>query len=104
MKIYLDDARKAPMGWTRTYTVDDTLHLLYSCGRLITDISLDHDLGSCTETGYDVLLWIEEQVHTNPNYKCPNILIHTSNPSARRKMELAVNSIKKFIGENINEL
>lgn len=94
MKLYLDDIREAPKGWTRTYNIYDTVEWFWS--HHITDISLDHDLGMDNENGYDVLLWIEEQVHVNSKFKCPNIFIHTANPSARRKMELAVNNINKY--------
>lgn len=58
-------------------------------------ISLDHDLGNDERgTGYDVLLWIEEQVYLN-EFKAPEIIVHSSNSSARHKMELAIENIKK---------
>jgi len=92
MRIYLDDERLPPDGWIRTKAVNSTINLLKS-GR-VSHLSLDHDLGTDKECGYDVLLWIEEQVFTNKDF-CPpaNIYIHTANPSARRKMELALDKI-----------
>ena len=59
-------------------------------------ISLDHDLGLCIFTGYDVLLWLEEAVANYGFVPPENIYIHTSNPSARKKMEQAVLSIRRL--------
>lgn len=104
MKIYLDDIREAPKGWTRTYTARETIELLKT--EAVEEVSLDHDLAfehyagdySKEETGYDVLLWIEEQVVTS-NYVPPIIHIHTGNPSAELKMKQAVVSIQKRVSE-----
>jgi len=64
MKVYLDDERETPEGWVRVYWPDEAIKLL-SDG-VVTEISLDHDLGDDTRgTGYDVVLWIEEAVVTD---------------------------------------
>ncbi len=94
MKIYLDDKRKEPDGWVRTYSDYETINLLKN--NQVKELSLDHDLGENCGNGYNVLLWIESRVATS-NYIPPRIYIHTANPSARIKMELAVNSINKFL-------
>ncbi len=94
IKIYLDDERTPPENWILTTNVQDTIDVLKK--GIVSDISLDHDLGFETECGYDVLLWIEEQVHTNPDFVLPEIKIHTANPSARKKMELGLKNIKKY--------
>lgn len=47
--------------------------------------------------GYDVLLWIEEQVVVN-GFDAPEIVIHSSNASVVQKMKLAVDSIKRCGG------
>jgi len=93
MKVYLDDLRESPIGWTLTRTVCETLDLLKT-GK-VTELSLDHDLGY-EKTGYDVLLWIEEEVYFNKMFKAPKIKIHSANESARRKMELAIQSIVRL--------
>jgi len=93
MKVFLDDERDTPQGWIRTCTPEETIHILSK--HSVKMISLDHDLGENIGTGYDVLLWIENKVFTE-NYKSPEIIIHTSNPSARRKMELTVQKIKSY--------
>lgn len=66
----------------------------------ITHISLDHDLGDAEKkgTGYDVLFWIEKKVATS-DYTPPEISIHTSNPSARKKMNMALGSIQRLINK-----
>lgn len=92
MKIFLDDLRKPPDGWLHVLTAGYCILLLNS--QDVDEISLDHDLGLEDETGYDVLLWIEEQVITK-GYIPPKIKIHTANISARHKMELALGSIIK---------
>ncbi|MGJ7048605.1 cyclic-phosphate processing receiver domain-containing protein [Morganella morganii] len=94
MKIYLDDERKTPQGFVRTYWPDEAIKLLQTAD--VTLISLDHDLGDDERgTGYDVLLWIEEQVYLN-GFKAPEIIVHSANTSARKKMELAINHIKQI--------
>src|SRR5438874_440751 len=62
MKVFLDDIRPAPIGWNLVRGIKKAIDLLKT-GE-VTEISLDHDLGVEIEvgTGYDVLLWIEDQV------------------------------------------
>ena len=97
MKIFLDDVRDAPDGWVRTFTPAQTISLLRSGG--VTDLSLDHDLGDDKNigTGYDVLLWIEEEVVLNPRFNLPRIIVHSMNPVAQQKMTAAIKSIRRRI-------
>lgn len=96
MRVYLDDERKAPQGWVQVRWPEDAITLLRT-GQVM-EISLDHDLGDDERgTGYDVLLWLEEQVYVN-DFRPPMIHIHTANSSARQKMEAAVISIYKLYG------
>ena len=91
MKKFLDDERVTPEGWTRAYWPDEVIELLKM--NTIEIISLDHDLGDDERgTGYDVILWIEKAVIQN-NFKPPEIITHTANISARKKMELGLASI-----------
>lgn len=94
MKVYLDDCRPTPSGWTRTYTPQQTIDILRAHN--VTALSLDHDLGDDEGigTGYIVLLWIEEHVVIH-GYEPPSIIsIHSSNPSARSKMLAAIETIQ----------
>lgn len=96
-KVYLDDERTPPSYFdVHCNTAKEAIKLL-SSGIPINLISLDHDLGdNDAGTGYDVLLWIEEQVHNNPYYELPLISIHTANSSARLKMHAAVDNIVRY--------
>ena len=98
MKVFLDDERKTPEGWWRVYTPEQTISMLES--GMVTHLSLDHDLGDeeLFGCGYDVVLWIEEQVVTN-NFVPPHILVHSANPSARDKMRSGIEQIGKFYRE-----
>ena len=92
MKLYLDDQRPAPEGWTRVQTPEDAIELLKA--NRLTHLSLDHDLGLSDErTGYAVLLWIEQQVVEN-GFLPPHITIHSANAGARARMDAAVESIE----------
>lgn len=98
MKVYLDDERTTPDGWTRVYWPDEAIELLKS-GE-VTHVSLDHDLGDDERgTGYDVVLWIEEMVATQ-GFKPPEMAVHSANSSARDKMERGIETIKKLAERN----
>lgn len=95
MRVFLDDERQTPDGWTRVYWPDEAIALLQT-GK-VTEISLDHDLGDDERgTGYDVLEWIEAEVVLNA-FKPPKIKIHSANPPARARMSAAVRSIESHI-------
>jgi len=94
MKIYLDDERIAPVGWVQVRWPDEAIKLLELGG--VTHLSLDHDLGDDQRgTGYDVLLWLEQEVVLH-QYAVPEIIIHTAKPAARQRMLAAVDAIKKW--------
>ncbi|QWL58829.1 hypothetical protein HQ400_11595 [Aeromonas jandaei] len=98
MKLYLDDERKTPVGWVRVFWADEAIAWLET--ETVTEISLEHDLGDDDRgTGYDVILWIENEVMTN-NFIPPQIHIHSANVSARRKMELGIMAINIFLGNS----
>lgn len=98
MKVYLDDERETPEGYTRVFWPEEAIELLKTGD--VTEISLDHDLGDDEHgTGYDVVVWIEEQVYLN-NFKPPIIKVHSANSSARDKMLNGINNIKRKIATN----
>jgi hypothetical protein len=93
LKVYLDDERQTPDGWVRTYWPEEVIELLKTGN--VEEISLDHDLGDDEHgTGYDVVLWIEEQVFVN-NFVPPRMKVHSANSSARVKMESGIRSMEK---------
>jgi hypothetical protein len=95
--VWIDDRRPAPEGWTWVTTVTETIELLAS-GQ-VDELSLDHDLGLVDgdgreQTGYDVLLWIEEQVAVN-GYTPPLLSVHSANSPAHERMLRAIESIER---------
>lgn len=98
IKVWLDDTRAAPEGWTRAYWPQDVFDLLMQ-GR-VTHVSLDHDLGDDSRgTGYDVIRWIEEAVVIR-KFKPPLITVHSANPVGRERMMRGIASIQKAHAEN----
>jgi hypothetical protein len=100
VKVYLDDERPTPPGWIGVRWPDEVIRLLET-GE-VTELSLDHDLGDDTRgTGYSVLLWLEEAVAVR-GFVPPSIIVHTANASARQKMLLAVQSIRRLASRDID--
>jgi hypothetical protein len=94
MRVFLDDERATPDGWTRVWWPDEAIALLET-GE-VTELSLDHDLGDDARgTGYDVVLWIEEAVALR-GFKPPRIVVHSANSSARVKMEAGIAAIERL--------
>ena len=56
MRIWLDDLRPAPEGWTWAKTVPEAQRLLQQ--EKADALSLDHDLGEDEQTGYDLVMWL----------------------------------------------
>jgi hypothetical protein len=75
MKLWVDDERKAPRGWTHAKNYRDATGYL-SSGK-VTTLSLDHDLGGAT-SGYDVAKFIVE-MRIWPRI----IYVHSMNPVGR---------------------
>lgn len=85
-RVWLDDLRDAPRGWTRCYWPDEVIRLIEGGG--VAMVSLDHDLGDDRRgTGYDVLTWMEERAATDPSFTAPLTFIHSWNSVARKRME-----------------
>ena len=94
IKVFLDDERPTPDGWQSVRWPEEAISFLET--GTVTHISLDHDLGDDEHgTGYDVLLWIEEAVATR-GFRPPEITVHSANTSARKKMELGIQSIRRL--------
>lgn len=110
MKIWMDDVRSAPPGYTRVYDVDgaiceiirckketDFLWKQYIMGYMerelfekcfavfnIEEVSCDNDLGEGIPEGYKLLDWLEATGHNVP------IRIHSANPVARQRMQAII--------------
>lgn len=98
MRVFLDDERETPAGWTRAYWPDDVIALLQT--EKVEELSLDHDLGDDARgTGYDVVLWIEEAVALR-SFVPPRMHVHSANTSARDKMRLGIEAIERLAAKN----
>lgn len=89
MRIWLDDIRTPPPGWTWAQTYDEAVTLLER-GEAEA-ISLDHDLGDQNpdgreRTGYDVLLYIV-QLKMDGRPVPDDVRIHSANPVGVTRME-----------------
>jgi hypothetical protein len=94
MRVYLDDERATPEGWTRVYWPDEAIALLETGD--VVEISLDHDLGDDAHgTGYDVIVWIESAVATR-GFQPPSVRVHSANPAARARMEAGIAAIERL--------
>jgi hypothetical protein len=95
VKIYLDDARETPIGWTRAYWPDEVIAWLKT--GTVEAVSLDHDLGDDARgTGYDVIVWIEEAVALR-GFTPPIIRVHSANPTAAARMHAGIAAIQRLV-------
>lgn len=103
MKVYLDDERTPPEGWILVRWPEEAIALLKT-GK-VEALSLDHDLGDVGDkrNGYRVLQWLEEAVFTEGFTPPPHIAVHSANSSARQKMLLAIDSIRRMREEEFRE-
>lgn len=89
MKIYLDDIRETPEGWTLAKNLTELKEIIEQVkkrGEKIESISFDHDLGEGEIDGYGVMKWLSE---TYPEYLVGETTceFHSANPVGRENME-----------------
>ena len=93
MKLWVDDVRPAPEGYSRAYSTREAISLIWcheDCGTPYELIDIDHDAGDCAKYGGDyinILNWLEE---TGRNYP---IRIHSMNP-------VGVENMRRIIQRN----
>jgi len=94
VRLWVDDERAAPAGWTRVTTPEEAIAIIKSHN--VTELSLDHDLGLGEErTGYTVAVWLEEAVATRGFEAPEKITSHSANPVGRRRIEQAIANIER---------
>lgn len=87
MKIWVDDLRECPEGYTLAKSVNEAKQLVIHCeqtGIEVEVLDLDHDLGDYYPDGGDaikLLDWLAERESFYP------IKIHTANPVGRANMQ-----------------
>ena len=103
MKLFLDDVRPTPEGWYRVYTASEAIVFLFNNWEKITHVSLDHDLGEDEKVvgnGYQVVVSVEEFIYGNNLKTMPEVAVHSSNSSARLKMEAGIRSCQQLCERN----
>lgn len=93
MRLYLDDVRPVPPGWTHCRWPTDMIALLEVHTNQVEAISLDNDLGeqgACARIGRHVVDWLDEVVTTEGCVPPRFIRLHTSNTTERSRMAQAI--------------
>lgn len=86
-KLYLDDLRPTPEGWTRAQSVNEAIKIV-ECFIWWDAVSLDHDLGDYADDGGDAIKFVDWMIE---NQRFPDaVYIHTSNPVGRDNMKRAL--------------
>lgn len=94
MRLWLDDLRPAPDGWTHARTAAEAMALLAHGD--VEEVSLDHDLGpEEAGPGYAVAAWIEEAAAFG---RIPPLRwsVHSANPVGRERMAAALESAERW--------
>lgn len=114
MKIWLDDQYEDRKdwfdeSWTYCRWPTEVFEKIKAGG--VTHVSLDHDLADSNAgvegrkeiTGYDVALWIEEQVKTNDSFIPPEISIHSRNAVGQGRMKASIRQIGVYLEQRTLE-
>ena len=100
MKLWIDDVRQAPDGWTWAATSADAIHhivMTHITGGSLDEISFDHDLGG-DDTGYIVARMIEKAA-VHGIYLGPCVWhVHSANPVGKANIIAAMKSAERFWG------
>lgn len=93
MKVFMDDQRDAPEGWTLARDTDEVVRLLKT-GE-VTELSLDYHMGVGDANGMDVLGYIEHWVYAGEMENLPTMKPHTSDGIHAVRMKQRINRIKE---------
>lgn len=99
IKVYLDDLRIPPHGYTLVKNARSAIELITEDWDMIEEISLDHDLGDeeTCGTGYQVVCEMEDFVYNTRPTHLPYIHVHSANPIGRKRMEYGIRNIERMI-------
>lgn len=90
MKIFVDDVRPAPPGWTLVTNYWDAVDILHQYWYVLEELSLDHDISSFRDgreyTGNDIVNWMEGKAHAVGGYPKFSVTIHSMNQEGAERM------------------
>lgn len=91
----MDDVRNVPNEWKQDDIVwvpirkaEDVISLLRQ--GVVENMSLDHDMGQCETTGYELLCWME----MNNVWPSGQIWVHSANPVGCQSMAQVIKKWK----------
>lgn len=93
MRLWVDDERPAPEGWTHALNAGEAL-LLLSTGE-VEELSLDNDLGLESREGWEIANWIEARVREQSLVPPMSMKCHSGNPAARKRIEATFEAIRR---------
>lgn len=97
MKLWLDDIREAPEGYTWCKTAWDAVMCILQHNSYIQEWSLDHDLGDDRAHGAAFLNMVIAMIRLGANIYIPkDIRIHSQNPVGRQNMLLALEELRRI--------
>ena len=71
---------------------------------VVTELSLDHDLGENVPTGYDVAAWLEAQVYMRGMVPPKLLKVHSANPVGKARILQTFQSIARYCEANGMEI
>ncbi len=96
MKLFLDDERGCPNGWTLASTPWDMLSLIDKHWDVLEGLSFDHDLGSGCQTGYDVVVELEKKIKIEGKVLPESLTflnVHSANPVGAKRIAQCLKGI-----------
>lgn len=96
VRIWLDDIRPAPPGYTPCYSVNEAIYTIKveeELGNKISLLDLDHDLGDFAFDGGDAIKLLDRLEEQGRYYP---IKIHTMNPVGRQNMQVVADRLRRF--------
>ena len=99
MKLFLDDVRTGPIynpellqddaDWVIVRSVANAKRLIEA--GVVTDMSLDHDMGERVQSGYDLVKWMVD----TGNWPSGEITVHSANPVGAENMRALLDNAQK---------
>lgn len=105
--LFLDDERypldvtwiKLPLyNWEIVRNYEQFVDIIEKRG-LPKAVTLDHDIGTNSKTGYDAAKWLTEYCKNN-KLSLPDYYLHSMNPIGRANINSLFESYKKFFNDD----